>query len=57
MPLCKRRGCEVAGTILLHDLKAAMRLARSKDMSAHVSTCTDYNLKALSPVVCKLRRW
>jgi hypothetical protein len=33
-----------------------MRLDRSEDMSVHVSTCTDYDLNALVPVVWKLWR-
>jgi hypothetical protein len=51
-----RCGCEVTGMILLSDLKGAMRLDRSKDMSMHVSTCTSYDFNALTPVVWKLRR-
>jgi len=47
-------GCEVRGIILLRDLKEAMRLGHSKDMSVHVSTCTTYDLKALTSVVLKL---
>jgi len=35
-------GCEVPGMILLHNLKGAMRLDRSKDMSVHV-----FNLRPL----------
>jgi hypothetical protein len=39
-------GYEVPGTILLRDSKGAMRLDRSKDTSVHVSTCTNYDVKA-----------
>jgi hypothetical protein len=49
-------GYEVPRMILMHDLKGAMRLDRSKDMSVHVSTCTSYDFNALTPVVCKLSR-
>jgi len=31
-----------------------MRLGRSKDMSVHVSTCTNYDFNTLTPVVRKL---
>jgi hypothetical protein len=41
-------GYEVAGMILLHDLKGAMSLDCSKDMSVHVSTCTSYDFIALT---------
>jgi 7-cyano-7-deazaguanine synthase in queuosine biosynthesis len=39
---------EVAGMILLRDLKEAMLLDRSKDTSAHASTCTScyFNINA-----------
>jgi hypothetical protein len=47
---------EVHGTVLLSDFMGAMRLDRSKDMSMHVSTCTCYDLNALTFVVWKLRR-
>jgi hypothetical protein len=47
-------GYEVPGTILLRDLKGAMRLGSSKDMSVHVSTCISYDLNALTPIVWKL---
>jgi hypothetical protein len=40
--------------ILLRDLKGAVRLGRSKDVSVHVSTCTSYNFKALTQVMWKL---
>jgi len=43
--------------ILLHDLKGAMRLHRSKDMSVHVSICTTYDFNSLTPVVLKLWHW
>jgi hypothetical protein len=42
--------------ILLRDLKGDMRLDRSKDMAMHASTCTSYDLNALTPFVCKLWR-
>jgi hypothetical protein len=42
--------------ISLLDLKGAMRLDRSKDMSVHVLTCRNYELNALRPVVWKLWR-
>jgi hypothetical protein len=29
-----------------------MRLDGSKDICVHVSTCTDYDFNALTPVVC-----
>jgi len=32
--------CEVSETVLLLDLKGAMQLDRSKDMSMRVSACT-----------------
>jgi hypothetical protein len=44
---------EVTGMILLRYLKGAMRLGRSKHVSMHISTCTSYNLNALTPVVWK----
>jgi len=40
--------------ILLCDLKGAMQLGCSKDMSVHVSTCTCYDFNTLMPVVWKL---
>jgi hypothetical protein len=49
-------GCEVYRIILLRDLKGAMRLDRSKDMSVHVSTCTSYDSNTLTPVVVLIRR-
>jgi len=49
-----RYGYEVPGTTLLHYLKGAMQLSRTKNRSVHVSTCTSYNFNALTPVVCKL---
>jgi hypothetical protein len=50
-------GYEVSGMILLRDLNGAMRLDRSIDLSVHISTCTSYDLNALTPVVWKLWRW
>jgi len=47
---------EVPEMILLRDLKGAMRLDLSEDMSVHVSTCTSYDFSALTPVVWKLWR-
>jgi len=32
----------------LRDLKGAMRLDHSKDMSVHVSTCTSYDFNAVN---------
>jgi hypothetical protein len=49
-----RRGYEVPGMILLCDLKGAMQLDHSKDMSVHVSVCTSYDLNTLMPIVWKL---
>jgi hypothetical protein len=49
-------GYEVPGLILLCNLMAAMQLDNSKDMSAHVSTRTNYDLNALTLVVWKLWR-
>jgi len=43
-------GCEVSGVILLHDLKRLIRLDRSKDMPAHVSTCKCINLSCVEVV-------
>jgi hypothetical protein len=37
----KMCGYEVPGMILLRDLKVAVQLDHSKDMSMHVSTCTN----------------
>jgi hypothetical protein len=34
--------------ILLRDLKEAMQLDRSKDISMHVSTCTGYDFNAFN---------
>jgi hypothetical protein len=45
---------DVPGMILLLDLKGAMRLDHSEDMSVRVSPCTDYDLNALTPVMWKL---
>jgi len=43
--------------ILLRDLNGAIRLDSSKAMFVHVSTCTNYDFSALTPVVWKLWRW
>jgi len=40
--------------ILSRDLKGAVRLDRSKDMSVHVLTCNNYDFNALTPVAWKL---
>jgi len=45
------RKYEVPGMILLQDLKGAMRLDGTKDVTVHVSTCASYNFNALTPVV------
>jgi len=45
-------GYEVLGMILLRDLKGAMRLDRSKDMSVRVSTCNSYDFNALTSASC-----
>jgi hypothetical protein len=37
--------------ILLRNLEGALQLDRDKDMSVHVSTCTGYDLNALTPAV------
>jgi hypothetical protein len=50
-------GYGVSEMNLLRELKGPMRLDHSNDMSAHVSTCTSYDLNAVTPVVCKLWRW
>jgi len=42
--------------ILLRDLKGAMRLCRSEDMSVRASTFIDYDFNALIPVAWKLWR-
>jgi len=42
--------------ILQRDLKGTVRLDRSKDTSVSVSTCTTYDLNALTPVVYMLWR-
>jgi hypothetical protein len=44
-------GYEVTGMILLRDLEGAMRHDRSNDKSVRVSTRTNYDLNALTPVV------
>jgi hypothetical protein len=45
---------EAPGMILLCDLKGAIQLDCSENMSVHVSTCTTYDFSALMPVVWKL---
>jgi hypothetical protein len=45
-----RFGCDGPGFVLLLDVKEATRLDRSVDMSVHVSTCTSYDLIALTSV-------
>jgi len=40
--------------ILLRDLKGAMRLNRNKDLSMHVSTCTNFDFSALMHVLWNL---
>jgi len=42
---------EVPRMILLHDLRGAMQIYHSKNMSVYVATCTIYDLNALMPVV------
>jgi hypothetical protein len=49
-------GYEVPGMTLLRHVEGAKRLDHSKDMSAHVSTCSSYDFNALMPVVWKLWR-
>jgi hypothetical protein len=34
--------------LLLRDLEGAMRLERNKDISVHVSTCSDYDFNTLA---------
>jgi hypothetical protein len=51
-----RCGYEVPGMVLLRDLKGAMRLDRSRDMSVYVSTCTGYDSSLWTPVVWELWR-
>jgi len=46
-------GYEVLGMILLRNLEEAVPFCPSKDMFVHVSTCTRYDINALTPVVCK----
>jgi len=43
--------------ILFHNLKGAMQLYCSEDMSMHVSTRASYDFTALTPVVWKLWYW
>jgi hypothetical protein len=47
---------EVPGMILLRDLGGGGILIDHKDMSVHVSTCTSYDINALTPVVWNLWR-
>jgi len=49
-------GYKVAGMILLHKLKRAIRHNHSKDISVRNLTCTSYDLNALTSVVLKLCR-
>jgi hypothetical protein len=50
-------GYEFPGTMLLHVLKGTTGLDhRSRDTSLHVSTCTNYDFKALTKVIWKLWR-
>jgi hypothetical protein len=51
-PFCLNtwRDYEVLRFILLHDLKGAMHLDHSKDVSVHVSTSTSYSFNTLTPV-------
>jgi len=37
-------GYEISGIILLYNIKGAMQLDHSKDMSVHISTGTTYEL-------------
>jgi len=53
----KLYGYEVPGTILLRDLKGAMRLHRNRNMTMHITFCNTYDLNALTPVVWDLWRW
>jgi hypothetical protein len=47
-------GYEVRGMNILRDLKEAVRLDRSKDMSVRVSALTSYDWNALTPFVWAL---
>jgi len=47
-------GYEVPGMVLSRDLKGAMRLGCSKDMSVHASTCNTYDSHTLMRVVWKM---
>jgi hypothetical protein len=49
--MCTRCSCEVPGMILLSHLNGVIHHDRSKDMSVHVSTCTNHDFNALTPVV------
>jgi hypothetical protein len=37
--------------------KGSLWFDRTKDMSVHVSTCTNYDFNALTPIMWKLWRW
>jgi hypothetical protein len=50
-----RCGYEVSGIISMRNLKGAMRLDRSKDMSVRVLACVNYDFNAFTPLVWKLR--
>jgi hypothetical protein len=45
---------KVPGMTSFLDFKGAMRLDRNKVISMHISTCTSYDFKALTPAVWKL---
>jgi len=42
--------------ILLHDLKGAMEIDSSKDMSVNISICITHDSNALTPIMWKLWR-
>jgi len=48
-------GYDVPGMVLLCDLKVAMRIDRSKDMSVYVSVCISYSSNTVTLVVWKMR--
>jgi hypothetical protein len=48
---------EVPGMVLLPYVKGTMRVGTSRDICICVSTCINYNINKLSPVVWKLWRW
>jgi len=50
-------GYKAPGMILLCNSLGAMWLECSKDVSVHVSTCTNYDFNAPMPVVQKLWHW